>query len=213
MGMHKHCPYPVPTSKWWALRGLCARIDSHSAGIVGTCVTGETNTDAGEIVEVTFEEVNPGPGKDYMYHPTIKTFLEETSLDPYVSDKRSGWIIADPWFGCGTFLCSDPLQAETCAGPQGPEAAASSIVQVDVLVHSSQSIRRVTLDAWMNSAQNPQIAKFEWETVKTRKGKSYRRLPTVQQFLEGSELTAPAADKRLLVDLAGPSGLSPKKCG
>jgi hypothetical protein len=45
-------------------------------------------TDAGEIVEVTFEEVDPGPGKDYMYHPTIKTFLEETSLDPLASDKR-----------------------------------------------------------------------------------------------------------------------------
>jgi hypothetical protein len=35
-------------------------------------------TDAGEIVEVTFEEVKPGPGKDYRCHPTIKTFLEET---------------------------------------------------------------------------------------------------------------------------------------
>jgi hypothetical protein len=41
-------------------------------------------TDAGEIVEVTFEEVKPGPGKDYRCHPTKgvipvsshKTFLE-----------------------------------------------------------------------------------------------------------------------------------------
>jgi hypothetical protein len=45
--------------------------------------------DAGEIVKVTFEEVNPGPGKNYMCHPTIKTFLDETSLDPFVSDKRT----------------------------------------------------------------------------------------------------------------------------
>jgi hypothetical protein len=45
-------------------------------------------TDAGEIVEVTFEEMKPGPGKDYMCQPTIKTFLDETSLDPLVSDKR-----------------------------------------------------------------------------------------------------------------------------
>jgi hypothetical protein len=44
-------------------------------------------TDAGKIVEVTFEEVNPCPGKDYMCHPTIKTFLDKTSLDPLVSDK------------------------------------------------------------------------------------------------------------------------------
>ena len=65
----------------------------------------------------------------------------------------------------------------------------------------------------MSSAQNPQIAKVEWEAVQTGKGKSYLRHPIVQQFLEGSELTAPAAGKRLRVDLAGPSGLSPKKCG
>jgi hypothetical protein len=44
----------------------------------------EQITDAGEIMEVTFEEVKPGPGKDYRCHPTIKTFLEETSLDPLV---------------------------------------------------------------------------------------------------------------------------------
>ncbi len=25
-------------------------------------------TDASEIVEVTFKEVDPGPGKDYVYH-------------------------------------------------------------------------------------------------------------------------------------------------
>jgi hypothetical protein len=178
-------------------------------------------------VDVTFEEVNPGPCKDYMYHLTIKTFLEETSLDPHVSDKRkrvdyrgssanvSEIILASTWFGCGIFLCSDPLQAETifrsanvvncqestlgsadvtfaCAGPRGPEAATYSTVQVDVLVHSSKSIRRVTLDAWMNSTQNPQIAKFEWKAVHTGKGKSYMRHPIVQQFLEGSKLTAPA---------------------
>jgi hypothetical protein len=81
-------------------------------------------TDAGEIMDVTVEEVNSCPCKDYMYHPTIKTFLEETSLDPHVSDKRkrverqcsspnvSDIILSSTWFGCGTFLCSDPLQAE-----------------------------------------------------------------------------------------------------
>ena len=45
-------------------------------------------TDAGEIVEAAFAEVKPDPSKDYMCHPTIKTFLEETSLDPLASDKR-----------------------------------------------------------------------------------------------------------------------------
>ena len=45
-------------------------------------------TDAGEIVEVAFQDVKPGPGNDYMCHPTIKTFLEKTSLDTLASDKR-----------------------------------------------------------------------------------------------------------------------------
>jgi hypothetical protein len=78
-------------------------------------------------VEVTFKEVLPGPGKDYMYHwhPTIKTFLEETSLYPLVSERRkradyhgasandSEIIQATTWFGCGTIRSSDPLQVET----------------------------------------------------------------------------------------------------
>ena len=34
-------------------------------------------TDAGEIVEAAFQEVKPGPGKVYMCHPMIKTFLEK----------------------------------------------------------------------------------------------------------------------------------------
>ena len=34
-------------------------------------------TDAGEIVEAAFQEVKPDPCKDYMCHPTIKTFLEK----------------------------------------------------------------------------------------------------------------------------------------
>ena len=37
--------------------------------------------DAGEIIQVAFEEVHPGPGNDYMDHPSIQKFLEETSLD------------------------------------------------------------------------------------------------------------------------------------
>jgi hypothetical protein len=72
MGMHKYCSDPDP-------RLFCARSDPHSVEIVETCVT--------EIVEVTFEAVNPG--KIYMCQPTIKTFLDETSLGPFVSGKES----------------------------------------------------------------------------------------------------------------------------
>ena len=81
-----------------------------------------------------------------------------------------------------------------------------------------KNTRRVTLEAWLNSTQTPQIAKFRWEAIQTGKGKSYLRNPIVQQFLEGSELQESELDastngKRLRVDLAGLSGLLPNKCG
>ena len=43
-------------------------------------------TDEGNILQTAFEEVNPGLGLEnvYMYHPTIKMFLKETSLDPLI---------------------------------------------------------------------------------------------------------------------------------
>ena len=70
-------------------------------------------------VEAAFQEVTP---KDYMCHPTIKTFLEKTSLDPLDSDKRklvhyrrssaSNFepVNAKTWFGRGTMICQDPSQ-------------------------------------------------------------------------------------------------------
>ena len=81
-------------------------------------------TDAGEILEAAFQEVKPGPGKDYMCHPTIKTFLEKTSLDLLASDKRKRVdyrgssasnferVHAKTWFGRGTMICLDPSQVE-----------------------------------------------------------------------------------------------------
>ena len=72
-----------------------------------------------------------------------------------------------------------------CAGPRAPESAASSIVQVEVLVHSSKKIRRITLEAWLDPAQNPQTEKLEWKTIQTGKGNPYSCDPTVLQFLEG----------------------------
>jgi hypothetical protein len=81
-------------------------------------------TYAGEIVQVFFEEVKPGPGNDYKEHPTIKTFLDETSLDPLSSDKRfrvdyrestevySVIVQAKNWFGRGEVRCPDHSQVE-----------------------------------------------------------------------------------------------------
>ena len=47
-------------------------------------------TDAGEILEAAFQEVKPGPGKDYMCHPTIKTFLEKPRWICSLRTKESG---------------------------------------------------------------------------------------------------------------------------
>ena len=64
------------------------------------------------------------PGRDYMCHPTIKTFLEKPSLDPLASDKSKRvdyrgssasnfeLIMAKTWFGRGTMICLDPSQVE-----------------------------------------------------------------------------------------------------
>ena len=201
-------------------------------------------TDAGEIVEVAFQDFKPGPCKDYMCHPTVKAFLGKTSLDPLASDKRkrvdyrgssaSNFELSTAltWFGRGTIICSDPSNVEAifrsenvahrqaatlrsadvitlaCAGPRAPETAASSTVQVEVLLHSSTHIRRTTLEAWLDPARNPKIEKFEWSAIQTGKGYPYSRDPTVQKFLEGSALDPPVAGKRLRIDLAGPSGHS-----
>ena len=134
------------------------------------------STDAGEIVEAAFPDVKPCPCKDYMCHPTIKTFLEETSLDPLASDKRkrvdyrgsstsnSVIIRALTWFGRGMMGCADLSQVEAIFRSENVahrqqatirsaqaitfacESAASSTVQVEVLVHSSETIRRVKSD-------------------------------------------------------------------
>ena len=91
MGMHKHCSYPVPSLEdpnGGHFEGFVHASTHIRLGSLRRVLPEKQTTDAGEIMDVTFEEVNPGPGKDYMYHPTIKTFLEETSLDLHVSDKR-----------------------------------------------------------------------------------------------------------------------------
>ena len=41
-------------------------------------------TDAGEIIQVTFEEVLPGPDNDYIFHSTV-----------IVSQNVSGWNLKD----------------------------------------------------------------------------------------------------------------------
>ena len=44
-------------------------------------------TDAGKIMKVTFEQLLPRPGHDYIFDPTIKKFLGETFLDPLAINK------------------------------------------------------------------------------------------------------------------------------
>jgi hypothetical protein len=76
MGMHKYCSDPDP-------KLYCTRSDPHLVVIVETCVTGGIHHRCWRD-----RESDPCPGKNYMCPPTIKTFLDETSLDPFVSDKR-----------------------------------------------------------------------------------------------------------------------------
>ena len=46
-------------------------------------------TDAGETLQMPFEEVHPCPDDDYMHHHKIKKFLDETSLDSLGAEKRA----------------------------------------------------------------------------------------------------------------------------
>ena len=76
-------------------------------------------TDAGEIIQVAFEEVHPGTCNYYMDHPSIQKFLDETSLDPLTPDKRKRidyrgshandleLVHTKTWFGRGSVRCSD----------------------------------------------------------------------------------------------------------
>ena len=80
------CAYTTPleshNSNYLILEGFVHASTKIRLGSLKRVLQEKLETDAGEIVEVAFQEVKPGPGKDYMCHPTIKTFLEKTSLDP-----------------------------------------------------------------------------------------------------------------------------------
>ena len=53
--------------------------------------------DVGEIIQAAsgFEDVHPTPGNDYIDHPSIQKFLEETSLDPlaHFRQKKTGRLL------------------------------------------------------------------------------------------------------------------------
>ena len=80
-------------------------------------------TGAGEVIRTVFEEVHPGRGKNYMDCPKIRTFLQESSLDPLAGrrlrvDYRGSTdvcfkeIMARTWFWHGSMRCSDSAQVE-----------------------------------------------------------------------------------------------------
>jgi hypothetical protein len=45
---------------------------------LGRVLQEKRTPNAGEIVGVIFEEVNPGPDQEFLFHPKIRTFSEET---------------------------------------------------------------------------------------------------------------------------------------
>ena len=85
-------------------------------------------SDAVEITQTTFEEINPGRGNHYTEHPILKKYLEETTLHPLAcsikkrlrKDFRGSRAIifvinaSKTWFGQGTLNCFDsaPRQVE-----------------------------------------------------------------------------------------------------
>ena len=86
-------------------------------------------TYAGEIVEEAFQEVKSGPGKVYMCHPMIKTFLEKNlAWSACFGQKKAGrwsriereqfWTChrkndgRETMIGRGTMICQDPSQVE-----------------------------------------------------------------------------------------------------
>ena len=86
-------------------------------------------------------------------------------------------------------------------------------MDVDILVHSPTNVWLVTLEEWLNPGTNQQAVKFEWNTVQTGKRIPCQRDPTIQKFMRETTLDPTVAGKRPRVDLASPSGVSPKKAG
>jgi hypothetical protein len=83
------------------------------------------------------------------------------------------------------FACAGPWGQ---AGPWEQESAASSTVQVEVLVHSSAMIMiwHVTLEVWLEPtqklSQKPIIRECMWEGFQTWKGRQFSCDPTDQKI-------------------------------
>ena len=57
-------------------------------------------TAAGQILQTMFEAIRPGSGRCYMDYPKIRTFLQDTTLDPQVNAKSSKSLF---WKGTFSF--------------------------------------------------------------------------------------------------------------
>ena len=80
MGICRYCWTRVTKFGWH----LYSFVHSSTAILLGssTRVLPENQmTDAGEMMQPTFEEVLPGPSHDYIFHPMLKKILDETSLN------------------------------------------------------------------------------------------------------------------------------------
>jgi TolA-binding protein len=83
-------------------------------------------TAAGQILQTKFDAIHPGRGKCYMDYLTIRTFLQDTTLDPQSckrlrSDFRGSSevsyeeknIMAKTWIWQGTMRCTNAAQVES----------------------------------------------------------------------------------------------------
>ena len=112
---------------WCVYGGLCTRLNQNKAGIV-FCVLLRIQW---QMLAKSYKQIlkrcslaQAMTSIDYIFHSTIKTFLDATSLDPLAVGKRkrenySGTssdelqiLITKKWFGWGKMLCSSFKQVK-----------------------------------------------------------------------------------------------------
>ena len=186
-------------------------------------------TDAGEIMQATFEEVPPDPGNDYIFSPTIKKFLDETSLDLLTVDKQKRENYREEeWsktcFGCRTIRYSSFEQVA--------KVRSANVAHRQEATLNSTSVKTVAFAAPAHESAAANIlvcrSRFLCTRVERRSTRQRQAIQARSQHPKatqgdhagpaserrtGPPASAALAGQRPRVDLADPSGVSPKKAG
>ena len=157
MVLCRHCCW-TPVSRFWS--SACGVLCTFRLGLLKHVFLENFMTYAGDIIQTALPWPS-GPQIDYMYHPTIKRSLEETSLDSLAAEScrqtNSGGFLRlkrcpnNILFWRGAMRCLDSDQvadiftsenvtnsqkttlelAFSCSAPWLPESAASNTIQLD----------------------------------------------------------------------------------